>query len=443
MNKPRPHGAPPLLDPANASLIGQQRVNAEIFTAMEILGRKLERVEAERKYLADRLAMIESSAAIDEETGKIYLPVALNNNEPLRNTGPRWMLTTSVLTACIALAALALSMARPAAPVLTQEQLAALEALKVTPAGVTASAWKPIEEEMAQTEGAAESLAPPPPAEVLSSPSIASAADKASQDITAAFEPERAAPPAVPAAAEKPENTKPVTLTAPPKKDKEASEIKKAETPAVDMPPDRTLPAKISALQKRAYAGEGSAQHDLGALYVSGKLVARNDARALYWFKRAAEGGIANAQYNLGVFYQQGIAVKPDMAQAVKWYKSAGDQGHAEALYNLGLAYMTGAGAKPDMDKALDYFKRAAGKGLSQAAYNLGVIYEGTAGGTPNRSEAKEWYKAAAAGGHTEAQKSLARLQQQESLIAPAAPYEAIAPAAGGPAPPPPFVTNP
>ena len=51
-----------LLNPDHARLNGQERVNAEIFTAMEILGRKLERSEAERDRLARRLALIPERA---------------------------------------------------------------------------------------------------------------------------------------------------------------------------------------------------------------------------------------------------------------------------------------------------------------------------------------------------------------------------------------------
>ena len=57
-----------LLDPKNAQFSGQDRVNAEIFTAMEILGHKLERSEAEKQRLTKRLADIEASATLDEET---------------------------------------------------------------------------------------------------------------------------------------------------------------------------------------------------------------------------------------------------------------------------------------------------------------------------------------------------------------------------------------
>ena len=50
-----------------------------------------------------------------------------------------------------------------------------------------------------------------------------------------------------------------------------------------------------------------------------------------------AEQGDAHAQHNLGVMYEDGRGGLPkDDAKAVKWYRKAADQGHAAAHYKLG-----------------------------------------------------------------------------------------------------------
>ena len=94
-------GTARLLDPSNKALDGQARVNAEILTAVEILGRKLERVEDERDRLARRLALIESAATVDEKTGKLYLPVVMDQNGmPHKEYAtPKWMVAASLMTA--------------------------------------------------------------------------------------------------------------------------------------------------------------------------------------------------------------------------------------------------------------------------------------------------------------------------------------------------------
>lgn len=62
--------------PADA-LSHQERVYFEMFRAIEQLGRKLEKAEAERYLLARRLGDIEASAEKDEATGRYYLPAKI------------------------------------------------------------------------------------------------------------------------------------------------------------------------------------------------------------------------------------------------------------------------------------------------------------------------------------------------------------------------------
>jgi len=49
-----------------------------------------------------------------------------------------------------------------------------------------------------------------------------------------------------------------------------------------------------------ADAGNAKAQNYLGLLYDNGYGVPRDDARAVAWYRKAAEQGNAAAQYNLG-----------------------------------------------------------------------------------------------------------------------------------------------
>ncbi len=62
--------------PADA-LSHQERVYFEMFRAIEQLGRKLEKAEAERYLLSRRLGDIEASAEKDEATGRYYLPAKI------------------------------------------------------------------------------------------------------------------------------------------------------------------------------------------------------------------------------------------------------------------------------------------------------------------------------------------------------------------------------
>ena len=47
----------------------------------------------------------------------------------------------------------------------------------------------------------------------------------------------------------------------------------------------------------------------------------------------------AETQFLLGVAYANGVGVAKDEAEAVKWYRKAAEQNHAQAQYNLGVCY--------------------------------------------------------------------------------------------------------
>ena len=68
---------------------------------------------------------------------------------------------------------------------------------------------------------------------------------------------------------------------------------------------------------------------------LSGTGVAKDEAEAVRWYRRAAEQDDANAQFNLGVCYYNGTGVAKDDAEAVHWYRKAAEQGHVRAQYKL------------------------------------------------------------------------------------------------------------
>ena len=76
-------------------------------------------------------------------------------------------------------------------------------------------------------------------------------------------------------------------------------------------------------------------------MYDQGSVVAKDDAQAVAWYRKAADQGDANAQNNLGVMYENGRGVAKDDAQAVAWYRKAAGRGHAgaaQALRRLNVA---------------------------------------------------------------------------------------------------------
>lgn len=61
--------------------------------------------------------------------------------------------------------------------------------------------------------------------------------------------------------------------------------------------------------------------------------------QAATWMKRVAdETNDAEAMIKLASMFDEGIGVSADKAKAVHYYKQAADLGHAEAQYQLGKA---------------------------------------------------------------------------------------------------------
>lgn len=428
----------------------QERINQEMFRAIERLGRKLERAETERASFSQVLAQIESAAERDEATGKIYLPMLVQADRAPAAAPSRWQSALSVASSVIALLAVGLVLYREPAPApqLTAAQLAALDSLtetqfarmngpSVDPANnidisrFTQTATPPAAEPV---QSAAEELPEETkveiaqieqqltPEELSAIEPAAGDAEKPAGEILADEKPvvaeAKVETPVETVAADKPlaqpaNDSAPIPLAAAPTVEQKAiaaGETAKNEAVAgIDRDP--LLPKSYQTLESRAFAGVAAAQHDLAALYVAGTGgVPRDYGRAVFWFTKSAEKGMANAHYNLGVMYQQGLGVPQDASAALGWYERAAQLGHPEAMYNLGIANIEGIGAERNIARGVAFFKQAANAGVSQAAYNLGVLYESNFIGPADLTKAAEWYQTAANEGHAEAKKALARL---------------------------------
>ena len=134
--------------------------------------------------------------------------------------------------------------------------------------------------------------------------------------------------------------------------------------------------AVLKALDKEIYRGNIAAAYQLGLIYLEGKLVARNEAKARKFLKMAAERndirlrfklGMADAQYALGTMLRDGHGGKPDPAAAASWFEQAAQQGHTQAQLALAQLDFKSAGGKPNPERAF-IWSSIAEKSLSEAA---------------------------------------------------------------------------
>lgn len=168
--------------------------------------------------------------------------------------------------------------------------------------------------------------------------------------------------------------------------------------------------AAVKFFRKAAEQGHDTAQYDLGWCYENGRGVKRNDAEAVGWYRKAAEQDNALAQNNLGVCYENGQGVQRDYAAAVEWYRKAAEQGNAHGQANLGQCYQKGRGVQTNYAEAVNWLRSAAEQGDAFAQNNLGVCCENGQGVEKDLAEAVKWYRKAADQGNAFAQDALKRL---------------------------------
>ena len=159
-----------------------------------------------------------------------------------------------------------------------------------------------------------------------------------------------------------------------------------------------------------AEQGYADAQCNIGHMYDMGEGVTQDDAEAVRWYRKAAEQGNAYAQCYLGDMYKYGQGVTQDDAEAVRWYRKAAEQGNADAQCYLGDMYKYGQGVTQDSAEAVRWYRKAAEQGDASAQYHLALRYKYGEGVPKNLSEARRWFQKAADQGLEIAKEELRKL---------------------------------
>lgn len=133
----------------------------------------------------------------------------------------------------------------------------------------------------------------------------------------------------------------------------------------------------ITDLQSAALRGNTYAMTRLGHLYADGEHgVPVQIEEALRWWGKAAHFWDENALFALGKTYERGLGVRMDHAKAVKYYRIAADQGHGAAQNDLGLMLWYGRGTEADQKEAVRLWLLAAKRGIWQARHNLNFFLD-------------------------------------------------------------------
>ena len=76
----------------------------------------------------------------------------------------------------------------------------------------------------------------------------------------------------------------------------------------------------FSIFSDLARKGDVKAQYFCAGMYEFAQGVEQNDAKALYWYEKAAEQGMRDAQQAVAYRYMQGIGTEVNKEKATHWY---------------------------------------------------------------------------------------------------------------------------
>jgi uncharacterized protein len=92
--------------------------------------------------------------------------------------------------------------------------------------------------------------------------------------------------------------------------------------------------------------------------------VERDSIKALKWIKKSAENGFNEAQFQLGAMYLMGMGVIKNEKEGAKWLLKAAESGNNWAMYHIATCYYYGKGIEQD------YLKAYAWAGLASYCNN-------------------------------------------------------------------------
>ncbi len=117
-------------------------------------------------------------------------------------------------------------------------------------------------------------------------------------------------------------------------------------------------------------------QYRIGWMLLHGVGTERDEAAALPWLEKAAEGGNSFAKYQLGKLLLTGTdAVAKDTERALKLLTECAEDGSQYAQYTLGKAYLLGRDLPQDQGQAVRWLKLSAGQGNQYARFFLDRVY--------------------------------------------------------------------
>lgn len=172
-------------------------------------------------------------------------------------------------------------------------------------------------------------------------------------------------------------------------------------------------------------AGNVLAIHDLGKLYSTEKLGAKEEEKSSSFYKEALQGFMeiepdsdfmfpyepkfdgqimkpvnmrSYVWYRIGKMHCYGLGTEQDYAQSFEWFLKSAQEGNKFAQYSLANLYYYGNGVEKDLSQAFLWYQKSASQGQPYASYAVAQMYSKGEYVAENNETAQRYYKAALSG---------------------------------------------
>ena len=172
-------------------------------------------------------------------------------------------------------------------------------------------------------------------------------------------------------------------------------------------------------------AGNVLAIHDLGKLYSTEKIGAKDEEKSFAYYNEALQGFMeiepdsdfmfpyepkfdgqimkpvnmrSYVWYRIGKMHCYGLGTEQDYAQSFEWFLKSAQEGNKFAQYSLANLYYYGNSVEKDLSQAFLWYQKSASQGQPYASYAVAQMYSKGEYVAENNETAQRYYKAALSG---------------------------------------------
>ena len=178
-------------------------------------------------------------------------------------------------------------------------------------------------------------------------------------------------------------------------------------------------------LLSKSKSGNVLAIHDLGKLYSTDKLGAKDEEKSFAFYQEALQGFMeiepdsdymfpyepkfkgqvmkpadmrSYVWYRIGKMHCYGLGTEQDYEKAFQWFLKSSQEGHKFAQYSLANLYYYGNSVEKDLSQAFLWYQKSASQGQPYASYAVAQMYSKGEYVAENNETAQRYYKAALSG---------------------------------------------